>query len=176
MSAKIYDGYRSSAQAMEASILWLRISIWRNVVKFAKDDLTPEEANSFVEEHAEAGIHVWHDSKENLALYSLFGLPGFLKLRRLPPFLREYRYWNNTDLPSRMTRAEWDERKETWNRVALDGDRWDRRLTNIVLQKGSFGTFPLMMEKSEKMRNAWKGIPLLSKHPLPKTPRDVGRK
>ncbi|MDD2750843.1 MAG: hypothetical protein PHX24_12260 [Acidithiobacillus sp.] len=33
------------------------------------------------------------------------------------PLVSEYRYWDNSDKPSRISRKEWDQRAETWDRV-----------------------------------------------------------
>jgi hypothetical protein len=171
VSTKIYAGYRSHEHAIGASLTWLRIAIWQNVAQAAAGCATFEDVKAFVEDHAEAGIHMWHDPLQRIALYSLFGLPGFVeKLPRPPRFLREYNYWNNTDPPDGMTRRRWLERGRTWNRVALDGRGWEARLTNIVLPKGTVGAYALAEECLPRFREHWKidESSLLSKQPLPK--------
>lgn len=170
MSTKIYNGYRSPAAAIAASVRWFRIAIWRNVVKSASQQIiTMDDARAFADHNGEAGIHIWHDPKEEVALYVLFGFPAFIeKLPKRPSWLKEYSYWNNSDEPKGMTRRRWKERERTWNRIALDGDRWDNRLTNIVLSKG-YGEMALAMECIAKHRESWnmKASELLSHQPLP---------
>jgi hypothetical protein len=174
VSTKIYYGFRSHERALDASITWLRIAVWRNVIHAARWAETTEDIRSFVDGTAEAGIHIWHDSQKSAVLYCLFGIPGFLSpLPKLPSFLREYSYWNNTDAPEGISQRRWSERKRTWNRVAISGRRWDDRMTNVIFREGVYGVAALSEELLPAYRKAW-GIKeewLLSRQPLPTSPR-----
>lgn len=52
----------------------------------------------------------------------------------MPKWVHEYAYWNNTDAPEQIGQKEWDARGRTWDKVALDDDRFQvRRLTHSVV-------------------------------------------
>jgi hypothetical protein len=174
MSTKVYYAYRCRLVNMTRAMEWLRISMWKRVVKLANDEnvSTFADAERFTKDHAEAGFHVWIDEqtdRETHVLFCLFGLPRFCELGRPPTWLHEFAFWNNSDMPDGMSAADWKRRGDTWDRVALDDGRWDARLTNIVFQNGAFGQSAVALECVESYRKSWLGKrTLLSKMPLPK--------
>lgn len=144
MSTKIYYGFRCQLARLGDATAVLRAEMWRNVIAFANDERVDsyEHCEAFVAAYAPCGIHVFAEPGRRYAHFSLFGLPRFCEVRRLGP-LGRFSYWNNTDTrPPRVSEREWDLRRDTWARV-LRADGWERRLTNIVLDDGPFGSRPL---------------------------------
>lgn len=84
------------------------------------------------------GWRIWFDGKH--AYLIPWGSHEILGKMRLPKWFRDYSYWNNTDRPDRVTQREWDARQRTWERVVLQGDRWDRgRLDHVVMSDDAYG-------------------------------------
>lgn len=182
MSTKVYAGYKVRLDKLHLAIDWFRIAMWRRVVALAKPSVTTyEQVKDWRENHAECGFHVWIDGERGEALVSLFGLPVFVEPRRpgvprwtFPKWIVEFSYWNNTDPPDGMREGagyrRWVARGKQWDRVALDGGRWDARLTQIVLPKDGFQDMALAMECIAKYREAWEmpASKLLSRKALPR--------
>ena len=53
-------------------------------------------------------------------------------LRPLPAYVHDYRYWNNTDQPQNISRAEWEQRGRDWD-GAFDDGHDARRLQFVVV-------------------------------------------
>lgn len=190
MSTKIYHGYKVSVDKLHLAVEWFRIAMWQRVVvcftpeKFSgekKVELGFDQAKVLREAYAECGFHVWIDGETNEALISLFGLPVFTEPRRkgfrswkLPSWLVEFSYWNNTDPPARMGRGagykRWQERGKQWDRVALDDGRWDARLTHVVLPNDSSRDVQLLTECNPRYRASLEVAEdqLLSRKKLPR--------
>jgi hypothetical protein len=144
VSTKIYYGFRCQLGRLGDATSLLRAQMWRNVVSFARSEnvVSFEQCERFVERFAQCGIHIFIDQPRSLAYFSLFGIPRFCEIRRLGP-LDRFSYWNNTDdRPRRVSYRAWRLRHEIWDSV-LSGDGWERRLSNIVLDEGPFGSRPL---------------------------------
>lgn len=174
MSTKVYYGRMCAYSDMHSAIMWLRIKMWRNVVKMAKGMgiSSYPQTEMFTKEFTEAGFNLWLDPSTSVVLISLFGLPKFCDLGRTPVWLHEFSYWNNVDPPRGFTSAEgykkWQDRGKVWDRVALDGDKWDEKLTHVVFGT-SGGQHLLALECVDSYRKSWLGEgTLLSKRKLPK--------
>jgi len=134
MSTKIYYAWRCDLSRTNEAIAFLRSRIWTNVLKVASK-ANPEgdvytAAKKFVEALGDAGLHVFLDQEKGYrprAYFLAYGSPGFLgSSSRLPRWLSEYAYWNNTDAPEDISERRWKERGETWDRVAFEknANRW----------------------------------------------------
>lgn len=181
MSTKIYAGYKVRLDRLHDAIEWFRISMWRRVVALASSSITTfDDVKAWRENYAECGFHVWIDGETGEALICLFGMPTFTEPNRvkphwkLPRWIREFSYWNNTDPPDNMREGaayrRWKARGKQWDRVALDNGRWEARMLHIVLPKDGYADMRLAMECISKYREAWK-VPasqLLSHQKLPR--------
>lgn len=66
------------------------------------------------------------------------------------PSVCEYRYWNNADRPSGISRREWDQRAETWDRVL----GWDTPATRgFTIALHEIGG-PCPQHKSDRKRGS----------------------
>lgn len=142
MSTKIYYGFRCRLGDLGDATTLLRDQMWRNVVSFAQDEGVASfaQCEEFVARFAQCGIHVFVD--QPFAYFSLFGIPRLCQIRRLGP-LERFSYWNNSDdRPPRVSKRAWRARSAIWDSV-LRGNGWERRLSNIVLDEGPFGSRPL---------------------------------
>lgn len=176
MSTKIYYGFKVPLSKLGEAVQWFHVSMWRRVIKhFAPSNM--DELRKVRENLAECGFHVWIDAREQEALICLFGLPAFTESKRtgcatwkFPPWIEEFSYWNNTDEPEGMDGKRRRARGAQWNRVALDGGRWEERMTMLVLPKDGYRDMDLAAECFASHREAWKIKPssLISKRRLPK--------
>lgn len=178
MSTKIYNAYCCDLDALPGAILYLRNRMWRNVVKQANSyfgltettfatapistpirsgplSVSINGVEEFGKDVGECGFHVWLDQGKwgAAAFIILFGLTRFVEFKSIPPWVgvRDFRYWNNTEPPPRMSDEEWTYREETWNKVALDNDQWDTRLTNIVFSKDDYLSKYQLLSRLQKV-------------------------
>lgn len=157
MSTKIYEGYRCKLQNLEQALAYLRTRMWKKVLDQAKEwKLAPkiQAIDDFYDVFGGCGIHVWLDQDD--AYIILYGHSRFTHFRSVERTLLEsYRYWNNTDRPKSVSQKEWDSRRDTWYRVALTGDCWNRRITNIVFEKNDIdATYNLMQALRSNRKKA----------------------
>ena len=182
MSTKVYSGYKVKLDKLHLAIDWFHIAMWQRVVAVAGPSIaTFDDVKAVREAYAECGFHVWIDGEKGEALFSLFGMPPFTEPRRakfkpwvFPRWIKEFGYWNNVDPPDGMRHGagyrRWKERGKQWDRVALDGDRWELRMTLMMLPKDSYRDMALANECIAKFRESWKVTEdqLLSRKKLPR--------
>ena len=73
--------------------------------------------------------------------------------------LEDYAYWNNTDQPDHLTRAQWNQRARMWDPM-LEHERWPEFLTVDIMDFDSFTfvepSLEMMKEKKyRKNKEAW---------------------
>lgn len=74
-------------------------------------------------------------------------------MRTFPAVLEEYEYWTTTDTrPGGVTLAQWEERRETWDRIIAAG--WGDLLTLTIVDWDSFHEVDPYREMVEELRNA----------------------
>jgi len=162
MSTKIYYGFRFRFQDFSRGVEFLRSRIWNGVMKLASeydfvDSVTGSE--NFVRAYGDAGLHVFVDPDRGYTKYVYvipYGLPRLIeKIGRLPRWIQDYAYWNNTDLPEGMSEKRWKVRGKTWDRVALDDSRWaTNRMTMEILSNAPHCQVALMRFLQERKRKS----------------------
>lgn len=75
---------------------------------------------------------------------------------KLPNWVSDYSYWNNTDEPEGMDYSEWKKRGKTWDEICLENvEDWNaRRLTHEIYSWKSFTSFfdyNLIIQKKLKL-------------------------
>ena len=100
----------------------------------------------------DCGVNIWfHD-------HDAYGIPigeGWLTGKlRLPWWVKNYSYWNNTDRPRGVTQGDWDARGKRWDKVCLDN--WNaRRLWHEVISFAA-GHFIPSQVRFETALGFWK--------------------
>lgn len=73
-------------------------------------------------------------------------------IKKLLPELREYGYWNNTDMPDNVSAQEWSARKKAWNKLL---EKWDKNyLTLEIVTPDSFYHIDPIWDEVAK-KNGW---------------------
>ena len=91
----------------------------------AHNEMQARQKEILVTSHRDPAV----DFEVKIAMWYVPDLKGFVghvlsedreasyKLIRRQPGVCDYGYWNNTDRPKRVTKAEWTHRKQIWDRV-----------------------------------------------------------
>lgn len=155
MSTKVYFGWRCLLKDFSRALNLLQDRVAANVEKtlsvYSTDDLIYKNPKDIVEVFGEAGFHVFLDQGSTPPRAYFIGyFHDRWAPKRLPKWIEPYSYWNNTDQPKSISRARWEARGKTWDRVAFDGGRWERRMIAPVFD--SFRVFLFRVKIAQSRR------------------------
>jgi len=140
MSTKIYNGGRLPLTSLEVLLCWCREARKVLVEARAEQLRSRYTLKQYRKERDELQKRAWRiettclrdpaaDFSFNATFFPLREAtlvipfqdnPGMLKAWNRLPYLIEYGYWNNTDIPAECTDTEWSQRKDDWD-LALPG-------------------------------------------------------
>ena len=84
----------------------------------------------------DCSVNAWieEDSSDGFNAYVIpYGERWIWDDFKLPKGVKDYSYWDNTDKPENVKQKDWEIRGKTWDKICLNNNWNDKRLTHVII-------------------------------------------